>query len=159
MYSFYPSGRCACVGVRNSLGKKCFSKHHQFENCNTTKFLALWLSFNKILQEQKQTKISPLLKAAARVGYSSSRVRKPKKIENGEFWDHPLIRFRRKIKLIQAKNRKLSKTKENALDTQQYFIPPYNLLPPTSGRRPQTPVRLEQAPVRFASSARLASDR
>ena len=70
-----------------------------------------------------------------------------------------MIRFLRKNNLIQAKNRKLSKTKENALDTQQYFIPPYNLLPLTSGARPQTPVRLEQAPMRFASSARLASKR
>jgi len=85
MYSFNPSGRCACVGVRNFLGKKCFSKHYQFQNCNTTKFLALWLSFNKILQEQKQTKISPLLKAAARVGYSSSRVRKTKNSKTESF--------------------------------------------------------------------------
>ena len=111
--------RALCLrGCEKLLGKKCFSKNHQFQNCNTTKFLALWLSFNKILQEQKQTKISPLLKAAARVGYSSSRVRKTKNFKNGEFWDHPLIRFLRKNNLIQAKNRKLSKTKENALDTQ-----------------------------------------
>ena len=36
-------------------------------------------------EEQKQTKISPLLKAAARVGYSSSRVRKTKNSKTESF--------------------------------------------------------------------------